>query len=79
MLFLGGLFSQFRQTGGKSIVDQGGRFMPVVQIAINIVNNKSDGLYDNLLPNTQVCCGLFILMQYLSRNCDYAMIVIACL
>ena len=39
--------------------------MPVVQIAINIVNNKSDGLYDNLLPNTQVCCGLFVLMQYL--------------
>ena len=78
MLFLGGLFSQFHQTGGKSIVDQGGRFMPVVQIAIDIVNNKSDGLYDNLLPNTQVRCGLFILMQYLPHNCDHAMIAVAC-
>ena len=51
--------------------------MPVVQIAINIVNNKSDGLYDNLLPNTQVRRGLFVLMQYLPHNCDYAMIAVA--
>ena len=62
MLFLGGLFAQFKPNGA---IDGGSKFMPVVQIAINNVNNKSDGLYDNLLPNTQVCCGLFVLMQYL--------------
>ena len=78
---MGGLFPQFRldSTGNYVVEEAGVRSMAAVQLAIDRVNNKSDGLYGNLLPNTQVCCGLFILMQYLSRNCDYAMIVIACL
>ena len=51
-VFVGGLFPQFHH----DVVDQAGvRYMAAVQMAINKVNNKTDGVYDNLLPNTQVC------------------------
>ena len=54
---MGGLFPQFRlDSENKFVVDDDGvRLMAAVQMAINRVNNKSDGMYDNLLPNTQVC------------------------
>ena len=54
---MGGLFPQFRlDSENKFVVDDDGvRIMTAVQMAINRVNNKSDGMYDNLLPNTQVC------------------------
>ena len=55
-LFLGGLFTQFSQdSDGNFVVDQGAvRSVPAVQMAIDRINNKSDGIYDKLLPNTQV-------------------------
>ena len=55
-LFVGGIFTQFsRDSDGNYAIDQGGlRSLSVAQIAIDRVNNKSDGVYDNLLPNTQV-------------------------
>ena len=54
---MGGLFPQFRldSTGSYVVAEAGVRWMAAVQLAIDRVNNKSDGLYDNLLPNTQVC------------------------
>ena len=57
MLFLGGLFTQFSlDSDGHSVVDQRGvRSVPAVQMAINRINDKNDGIYDNLLPNTKVC------------------------
>ena len=56
VLSLGGLFTQFSQNSdGRFVLDQGGvRSVPAVQMAIDRINNKSDGLYDKLLPNTQV-------------------------
>ena len=55
---MGGLFPQFRldSTGNYVVEETGVRSMAAVQLAIDGVNDKSDGLYDNLLPNTQVCC-----------------------
>ena len=48
---MGGLFLQFIDGD----VDQAGsREMAAVQLAIDRVNDKYDGSYDNLLPNTQV-------------------------
>ena len=48
---VGGLFPQFIDGD----VDQAGaREMAAVQLAIDRVNDKYDGSYDNLLPNTQV-------------------------
>ena len=53
---MGGLFSKFtRDSNGTAVVDSGFRLMPAVQMAIDRVNNKSDGIYDRLLPNVQVC------------------------
>ena len=54
---MGGLFPQFRldSTGNYVVEEAGVRSMAAVQLAIDRVNDKSDGLYDNLLPNTQVC------------------------
>lgn len=59
-MHVGGLFAQFSlDSDGKYAVDQGGvRQMAAVQMAIEAVNNKSDGVYDHLLPNTQVCLNL---------------------
>ena len=58
VLFLGGLFTQFSlDSAGNFVVDQGGvRAVPAVQMAIDRINNKSDSVYDGLLPNTQVRC-----------------------
>jgi hypothetical protein len=59
-LFVGGIFTQFsRDSDGNYAIDQGGlRSLSAAQIAIDRVNNKSDGVYDNLLPNTQVLYGM---------------------
>ena len=56
-LYVGGLFAQFSlDSDGKYVVDQGGvRQMAATQMALERVNNKTDGVYDHLLPNTQVC------------------------
>ena len=56
VLLLGGLFAQFNaDSSGAYVVDQGGgRLLPGVQMAIDRVNNKTDGFFDNLLPNTLV-------------------------
>ena len=53
---MGGLFAQFSlNSDGKYVVDQAAvRQMAAVQMAIEQVNNKNDGVYDHLLPNTQV-------------------------
>ena len=53
---MGGLFRQFQFDGNdNSVISESGvRRMAAVQLAINRVNNKSDGLHDNLLQNTQV-------------------------
>ena len=53
---MGGLFRQFRFDSENDFVvsEAGVRRMAAVQLAIDRVNNKSDGIYDTLLPNTQV-------------------------
>ena len=55
---MGGLFSQFeRDNSNNYVVDNAGILdVAAVQMAINQVNNKSDGVHDELLLNTQVCC-----------------------
>ena len=59
MLFLGGLFAQFTFAGseGETSLDQRAvRSMAAVQMAINGINDKHDGKYDGLLPQTKVRC-----------------------
>ena len=58
VVFVGGLFPQFRLDREENfVIDPGGvRRMAGALLAIDRVNNKTDGVYDNLLPNTQVCC-----------------------
>ena len=51
---MGGLFPQFF-VDGSGIDELGVRQMAGVQLAIDRLNNKSDGVYDNLLPNKQAC------------------------
>ena len=51
---MGGLFPQFLHDS-STIDGLGLRQMAAVQLAIDRVNNKRDGIYDNLLPNNQVC------------------------
>ena len=51
---MGGLFPQF-MLDGSTINELGVRQMAAVNLAIDRVNNKNDGVYDNLLPNQQVC------------------------
>ena len=55
-LLLGGLFAQFSSdSSGTYVIDQGGgRLLPAVQMAIDRVNNKTDGTFDKLLPHTLV-------------------------
>ena len=62
-LLVGGLFPQFRlDSKQKYVIDEAGvRRMAGALLAIDRVNNKTDGVYDNLLPNTQVCCGWMVL------------------
>ena len=57
-LRVGGLFPQFQldNNAGYVVDNAGVRETAAVQMAIDQVNNKSDGVYDHLLPNTQVCC-----------------------
>ena len=66
---MGGLFSQFARTAdGDYVVDTGGlRLMPAVKMAIDRVNNKSDRIYDNLLPNIRVRHSV-----YSTSGCDSA-------
>ena len=58
---MGGLFPQFRlDSAGNYVVSSGGnRRVHAVQMAIDRVNNKKDGMYDDLLPNTQVFRSFF--------------------
>ena len=65
-LFVGGIFAQFsRNSDGNFVTDQGGlRSLSATQIAIDRVNNKSDGVYDNLLPNTQVRYAIYTLICF---------------
>ena len=53
---MGGVFAQFSQdSNGAYVVNQAGvREMAGVQMAINRINNKTDGIYDELLPHTKV-------------------------
>lgn len=53
---MGGLFAQFNlDSRGEYVVQQAGlKLLPAVQMAINIINDKNDGLYDELLPRTKV-------------------------
>ena len=57
---MGGLFPQFSSSAADvsvTVVDQGGvRRMAAVQMAINRVNDKHDGIYDTLLPQIKVRC-----------------------
>ena len=55
-LFLGGLFTQFSlDSDEKLVIHQAAvRSVPAVQMAIDRINNKSDGIYDELLTNTKV-------------------------
>ena len=55
-LLLGGLFAQFSaDSSGAYVINQAsGRLLPAVQMAIDRVNNKTDGFFDELLPNTLV-------------------------
>ena len=57
VVLVGGLFAQFSQdSNGAYVVDQAGvREMAAIQMAINRLNDKTDGIYDNLLPKTKVC------------------------
>ena len=57
VLYVGGLFPQFRRDSeNKFVIDEAGvRRMTAAQLAIDKVNDKSDGVYDDLLPHTQVC------------------------
>ena len=56
ILLVGGLFPQFAlDSNNQYTIDQAGvRRMAAVQMAINRVNNKTDGFYDQLLPRTKV-------------------------
>jgi len=56
VLLIGGLNAQFSlDSSGKYEVDEvAQRLLPAVQMAINRINDKSDGFYDELLPRTRV-------------------------
>ena len=54
---MGGLFTQFSpDSSGKYTVllPLGSRLLSAVQMAIGRINDKSDGIYDELLPRTKV-------------------------
>ena len=56
MLFVGGLFPQFiLGSNNQYVIFQAGvREMAAVEMAINRVNDKHDGIHDGLLPRTKV-------------------------
>ena len=66
-LLMGGLFPQFRLDSKQEyVVDEAGvRRMAAALLAIDRVNDKTDGVYDKLLLNTQVRRGWMILTGYL--------------
>ena len=53
---MGGLFRQFQLDDSNNAVisESGVRRMAAARLAINRINNKTDGFYDNLLRDTQV-------------------------
>ena len=58
MVYVGGLFPVFFKLDdiiGIVIVWDVG-LITVVQMALDRINNKNDGVFDNLLPNTRVGC-----------------------
>ena len=68
VVLVGGIFPQFRLDSNKKfVVDESGvRRMAAVQMAINRINNKTDGEFDDLLPNTQVRCEYIVgLVRYI--------------
>ena len=72
---MGGLFPQFRRDSeNKFVIDEAGvRRMTAAQLAIDKVNDKSDGVYDNLLPNTQVRYAIYTLICFnICYNVDCA-------
>ena len=59
VLLVGGLFERFtfsESTGYVKLNRRAVSSMAAVQMAINDINNKYDGKYDDLLPQTKVCC-----------------------
>ena len=56
VLLIGGLIAQFSPDSNDNYeVNQAAlRQLPAVQMAINRINDKSDGFYDELLPRTRV-------------------------
>ena len=68
-MFVGGLFRVFsRGSDSEYAVDQSGvRRMAAVQMAIDRVNNKHDGIYDTLLPRTKVRCRQIAVTRYLTH------------
>ena len=57
VLYVGGLFPQF--VAGTNTVEEATRLQAAVLLAFDRVNNKTDGVYDHLLPGKQVCCECF--------------------
>ena len=64
VVLVGGIFPQFRLDSNKKfVVDESGvRRMAAVQMAINSINDKTDGYLDELLPNTQVRCEYIVVL-----------------
>ena len=57
VILVGALLSQFRAKDNKWVMDESGvRGTASALLAINKVNNKTDKVYDTLLPKTKVCC-----------------------
>ena len=56
MLLVGGFFPQFRpeNNGEYGINHLGLSVLSAVQMAINRINNKSDDIFDELLPRIKV-------------------------
>ena len=56
MVYVGGLFPVFFKLDDIIDVDYEVGLITVVQMALDRINNKNDGVFDNLLPNTRVGC-----------------------
>ena len=74
---MGGIFPQFL-VDGSAIDELGVRQMAGVQLAIDRLNNKSDGVYDNLLPNKQVCVVNSRVVFVCCYNLDYKILLRFC-
>ena len=55
---MGGLFPVFFKLNDiiGIVIDWDVGLITVVQMALDRINNKNDGVFDNLLPNTRVGC-----------------------